>query len=121
MSHQHLILLYVRDPQASAAFYEQLLGTSTQSMFPHYVSFALNEGTALGLWSIAARDFRSGGRGHRGEVAFLVDTPEHVETLYRQWAEHGVRIEQPLHEAVFGLTFVALDLDGHRLRVCLPD
>lgn len=32
-----------------------------------------------------------------------------------------VIIEQPLHEAVFGLTFVASDPDGHRLRVCTPD
>ncbi|KPA91423.1 hypothetical protein PF66_02306 [Pseudomonas asplenii] len=29
-------------------------------------------------------------------------------------------IEQPLHHAAFGLTFVALDPDGYRLRVCLP-
>ncbi|WP_438279737.1 hypothetical protein [Pseudomonas alabamensis] len=30
-------------------------------------------------------------------------------------------IEQPLYEAVFGLTFVAVDPDDHRLRVCMPD
>ncbi|WP_434771811.1 VOC family protein [Pseudomonas entomophila] len=121
MRSQHLILLYVRDPQASCVFYERLLGTSAQSVFPSYVSFALNDGTALGLWSLAARDFRSGGSGHRSEVAFLVETRAQVEALYHQWTERGVRIEQPLHEAVFGLTFVALDLDDHRVRVCLPD
>lgn len=33
----------------------------------------------------------------------------------------GAVVEQPLHHAAFGLTFVALDPDGHRLRVCLPD
>ena len=32
-----------------------------------------------------------------------------------------VAIEQALHVAVFGLTFVATDPDGHRIRVCMPD
>jgi len=121
MSNQHLILLYVNDPQASCAFYERLLGTKAQSVFPNYVSFALGKETALGLWSSAALDFKSGGSGHRSEVAFLVDTRAQVEALYQQWSECGVRIEQPLHEAVFGLTFVAVDLDDHRWRVCMPD
>lgn len=35
--------------------------------------------------------------------------------------ELGVVIEQDLQEAVFGLTFVALDPDGHCIRVCMAD
>lgn len=121
MGSQHLVLLYVNDTQASCAFYERLLGQKAHSVYPSYVSFALSKGMALGLWSISARDFKSGGSGHRGEVAFLVDTRAQVESLYHQWTEQGVPIEQPLHEAVFGLTFVAVDPDDHRLRVCMPD
>lgn len=121
MANPNLFLLYVKDPQQSGAFYERLLDRKPQSAFPSYVSFLLDGGTALGLWSTDAKDYKSGGSGHRSEVAFLVETESQVEDLHRKWATGGVRIEQSLHRAVFGLTFVALDPDGHRLRVCMPD
>jgi hypothetical protein len=44
-----------------------------------------------------------------------------VRALHARWRNAGVQIEQDLQEAVFGLTFVALDPDGHRIRVCTPD
>ncbi|HDS1818028.1 TPA: VOC family protein [Pseudomonas putida] len=121
MKSPNLFLLYVQDPQKSCVFYERLLGRKAQAAFPSYVSFLLDNGTALGLWSTGAKDYKSGGSGNRSEVAFLVKTETQVETLHQQWAAWGVYIEQPLHDAVFGLTFVALDPDGHRLRVCIPD
>lgn len=121
MNHPNLFLLYVQDPQESCAFYERLLGIKPESAFPNYVSFSLDSGVALGLWSTSAQDYRSGGSGHRAEVAFLVETTEQVKALQQQWMDWGVDIEQPLHNVAFGLTFVALDPDGHRLRVCMPD
>ncbi|WP_219995112.1 VOC family protein [Pseudomonas sp. SGAir0191] len=102
-------------------FYERLLGQKAQSEFPSYVSFLLDNGSALGLWSTKAKDYRSGDTGHRSEIAFLVETEAQVKILHQQWSTSGIYIEQPLHHAVFGLTFVALDPDSHRLRVCLPD
>jgi len=44
-----------------------------------------------------------------------------IKSFCNEWKKLGVSIEQDLHEAVFGLTFVALDPDGHRIRVCIPD
>lgn len=54
-------------------------------------------------------------------VLFMVADEDTVQDLRAQWGNLGVEIEQDLHEAVFGLTFVALDPDGHRIRVCIPD
>ncbi len=51
----------------------------------------------------------------------MVSDEQTVRDLHKQWKEFGVTIEQELHEAVFGITFVALDPDGHRIRVCIPD
>jgi len=51
----------------------------------------------------------------------MVSDEQTVRKLRKQWGEVGVAIEQDLHEAVFGLTFVALDPDDHRIRVCMPD
>lgn len=61
------------------------------------------------------------GKGHRSELAFMVPNEEQVHALRNDWKKFGVKIEQDLHEAAFGLTFVALDPNGHRIRVCMPD
>lgn len=51
----------------------------------------------------------------------MVKDDAEVERLHAEWRKAGVPIEQELATAVFGRTFVALDPDGHRLRVCTPD
>lgn len=51
----------------------------------------------------------------------MVSYEKMVRELRQQWGEFNVTIEQDLYKAVFGLTFVALDPDGHRIRVCIPD
>ena len=121
MNVPNLVLLYVEDPVASAGSYERLLGTSPAAVFPTYAAFAFENGLHLGLWSTKARDFVSTGTGHRSELAFMVDDEAKVRALRDAWMADGVEIEQDLAAAVFGLTFVALDPDGHRIRVCLPD
>ncbi|MGO4620248.1 VOC family protein [Ensifer sp. 2YAB10] len=115
------LILYVNDPARSAAFYTDLFGRDSVASFPTYVAFALENGLTFSLWSTAARDFVSSGTGHRSEVAFMVRNDAEVERLYDGWRGQGITIEQELKTAVFGRTFVALDPDGHRLRVCRPD
>lgn len=116
----NLLILYVADPLESASFYEKIIGKPAEG-FPTYQCFEFESGFTLGLWSTGAKNFVSGGDGHRSELAFQVENEEIVKDLYEKWKENGVEIEQDLAEAVFGLTFVALDPDGHRIRVNLPD
>ncbi len=117
----NLFLLYVDDPQASAAFYEEIFGCAPKAAFPTYVAFEFAGGMTVALWSTSARNFVSAGSGHHSEIAFMVADDHAVRALHDRWKSAGVVIEQPLHEAVFGLTFVALDPDSHRIRVCTPD
>lgn len=117
----NLLVLYVTDPAESSFYYERLLGVAPAARFPTYVAFAFNNGLVLGLWSMQAPNFVSGGSGHRSELALMVPNDAEVRRLYGEWQAAGVTIEQPLCEAVFGLTFVATDPDGHRIRVCTPD
>jgi predicted enzyme related to lactoylglutathione lyase len=121
MPTPNLVLLYVKDPLHSAAFYEKLFQQAPEAKFPTYASFAFANGLHVGLWSTAAKNFVSGGSGHRSELAFMLDNEQQVRDLHDTWHKQGVVIEQALHKAVFGLTFVATDPDGHRIRVCLPD
>ena len=118
MNHPNLLLLYVQDPAASSLFYEKLLQKAPVESFPTYVAFELNKGLTLGLWSTQAASFVSSGTGHRSELSFLVDDDAAVDQLYQTWVTAGITIEQEPMTAVFGRTFVALDPDGHRLRVC---
>lgn len=121
MLSPNLILLYVEDPDKSAAFYTRLFGREPLAAFPSYVAYALENGLTFSLWSASAANFVSSGSGHRMEIAFMVSDDGEVERLYTEWRNAGVPIEQDLMTAVFGRTFVALDPDGHRLRVCTPD
>jgi len=117
----NLLLFYVKNPLESALFYEKIFLIKPIASFPTYVAFSFENGFTFSLWSMQAKDFVSSGTGHRSELAFMVDDTHMVLELRKQWGELGVVIEQDLHEAVFGLTFVALDPDGHRIRVCMPD
>jgi len=117
----NLFILYVSDPLSSAPFYETLFGRAPTAAFPTYVAFSFGNGMTVALWSASARDFVSSGTGHRSELCFMVAAADEVAALQERWERAGVVIEQPLHEAVFGPTFVALDPDGHRIRVCMPD
>jgi predicted enzyme related to lactoylglutathione lyase len=121
MQHPNLILFYVEDPLRSAQFYERLLESPPMATFPTYVAFRFQNDLTLGLWSVKAKNFVSGGSGHRAELAFIVPDEAAVRALRERWHNAGVQIEQDLQKAVFGLTFVALDPDGHRIRVCTPD
>lgn len=117
----NLLLFYVQDPLVSAAFYEKIFQIKPAASYPTYVAFSFESGFTFSLWSLQAENFASGGKGHRSELAFMVPNEKEVRELYNKWEKLGVKIEQDLHEATFGLTFVALDPDNHRIRVCIPD
>ena len=117
----NLLLFYVQNPLESALFYEKIFSKKPLVSFPTYVAFSFENGFTFSLWSTQAKNFVSGGTGHRSELSFMVKDEQTVRELRKKWGGMGVTIEQDLHEAVFGLTFVALDPDGHRIRVCMPD
>jgi catechol 2,3-dioxygenase-like lactoylglutathione lyase family enzyme len=120
MGLPHFILLYVDDPQASAAFYARLLDRQPLDSSPNFVMFELAPGLRLGLWARRAvapapRDARD-----TGELAMAVGTAEEVEALCADRRRKGAAILQEPVAKDFGLTFLAADPDGHRLRVFCP-
>jgi catechol 2,3-dioxygenase-like lactoylglutathione lyase family enzyme len=46
-----LVILYVKDASASAAFYADLLGGTPVEATPNFAMFVLSSGVRLGLWS----------------------------------------------------------------------
>jgi len=51
MSDPNFLILYVKSPSASAAFYADLLGKSPVETSATFAMFALDSGVMLGLWA----------------------------------------------------------------------
>jgi catechol 2,3-dioxygenase-like lactoylglutathione lyase family enzyme len=120
MFDPNFILLYVDNPSKSAAFYAELLGHAPVESSPTFALFVLSSGVKLGLWSRHTVEPRATAQGGASELAFTVESAERVRETHAAWAERGLPIAQRPTELDFGHTFVALDPDGHRLRVFAP-
>ena len=112
----HYFLLYVDSPATSANFYSRLLGKPPVELNPTFALFILDNGVKLGLWSRHTVEPAAQLTGGGGEVGFSLADPAAVDALHAQWVERGATITQSPTHLDFGYTFVAEDLDGHRLR-----
>ena len=82
--------------------------------------FALTSGVMLGLW---ARDTVSPvaiGSPSATELAIALANTAAVDAMHEDWQRRNRVIIQAPTDLDFGRTFVALDPDGHRLRVFAP-
>ena len=120
MPDQNFIILYVDNPLHSADFYVRLLKKPPIRTAPNFALFALDSGVMLGMWSkhVVEPDATAAGGG--GEIAFSVSSRDIVGNLFADWVQSGLAILQEPVDMDFGYTFLAIDPDGHRLRVFTP-
>jgi catechol 2,3-dioxygenase-like lactoylglutathione lyase family enzyme len=120
MSNFNFVLLYVENPQASAAFYADLLGRPVIDSRPGFAMLPLSDSVTLGLW--LRKDVEPAAVAPPGgsEVSFTVADAAAVEATCADWKRRGLKIIQQPVQKDFGHTFVATDPDGHRLRVVAP-
>jgi predicted enzyme related to lactoylglutathione lyase len=114
------LLLHVRDHAASAALYHAVLGIPIVQQKADIAILPLRDGVMLGLWSRATVEPESTGQTGASEIAFAVADAAAVEAMHADWSRRGLSIVQTPTLMSFGTTFVALDPDGHRLRVFAP-
>ncbi len=115
------VLLYVDNPASSAVFYADLLAAPIVEQSPTFGMLPLRNGVMLGLWSRGTVEPKSVATSGASEVAFTVADASAVEATYADWQKRGLAIAQAPTRMDFGITFVALDPDGHRLRVFTPE
>ena len=120
MSDPNFLILYVENPTASTAFYGALLGRTAVEASATFAMFALESGMMLGLWARHTVEPAAKSAGGGGEIAFAVEGNAKVDAIHAEWGGRGLPIVQPPSKMDFGYTFVALDPDGHRLRVFAP-
>jgi len=121
MPNFSFVLLYVESPPASAKFYADLLDAPIIDQSPTFAMLPLREGVMLGLWSRSGVEPRASAAAGASEVAFTVENPAAVNDVHADWSKRGLSIAQVPTKMDFGTTFVALDPDGHRLRVFAPE
>jgi catechol 2,3-dioxygenase-like lactoylglutathione lyase family enzyme len=120
MLNADFILLYVDSPAASARFYADLIGSAPLEESPTFAMFALPSGIMLGLWSRHTVEPAATAGAGGAEIAMTVADAAAVDALHLDWLARGLAILQAPTDLDFGRTFVALDPDGHRLRVFAP-
>lgn len=112
-----LVVLYVRDVALSRAFYEKLFGPPLEASG----DFAMFDagGLRLAIWNVAKVE--PAARHAPGGFELCAPVSEaQVSALHAEWAARGVVIAQAPTRLDFGFNFLALDPDGHRLRVFHP-
>lgn len=117
MPEAGFILLFVDSPASSAGFYRALLDQEPIEQSPTFAMFTLRPGLMLGLWSRHTAEPAPGAAPGGCEIAFI--DPD-VDATHADWSARGIAIAQPPCDMDFGRTFLALDPDGHRLRVLAP-
>ena len=120
MTEPNMIILYVTNPTASATFYQNLLGYAPVEASPTFVMFALKSGFMLGLWAKHTVEPVPTSANGASELVFAVENQQTVDQVSKEWKKRGLKIMQSPTTMDFGYTFVAVDLDGHRLRVFSP-
>lgn len=120
MPKPSLTILYVDNPPASAALYERLLGCAPVEVAATFAMLAFPSGVRVGLWLRQSVVPAATAAGCEGEIVFSVESADQVDDTCTQWRAMGLPILQEPAQVDFGRTFVALDPDGHRLRILYP-
>lgn len=110
-------IVYVNDAPAAARFYGGLLGMRPSFETSGYITFDLGPGAQLGLWS-GQFEGLSPEVPRTGEVCLAVEGgADEVNAIFERWKSKGVTMLGEPRDAGFGLTFLAADPDGNRVRV----
>lgn len=117
----HSIIFYVSDVEASTEFYRTILGSGPVETFTGFAIFALSDTVTLGLQAADQIDPKAEPHIGGSELSFSGTDRATVDRIYAEWKARNVPIALEPTELSFGYTFVALDPDGHRLRVCATD
>lgn len=113
-------ILYVTNPTRSALFYRELFGREPVEESPTFAMFVFESGARLALWSSAAVEPAVTQTAGAMELAFALPDDDAVDRLSAEWLARGLILIQAPTKMEFGYTCMALDPDGHRLRLYCP-
>ena len=113
-------ILYVTNPTRSALFYRELFGREPVEESPTFAMFVFESGARLAIWSSATVEPAGTQTAGAMELAFALPDDDAVDRLSAEWLARGLTLIQAPTKMEFGYTCMALDPDGHRLRLYCP-
>jgi catechol 2,3-dioxygenase-like lactoylglutathione lyase family enzyme len=115
-------LFYVSDIARSSAFYTDLFALKPAVASPFYAMFKFDNGFEFAVYDRNKLQPQAGPMSASAELGFTVADLAKLNELHGQWAAKGIPIIMAPTKMYFGgVHFMALDPDGHRLRVATPD
>ena len=111
------IVLYVENVELSMAFYESAFECRPKLLSPTFAVVEFAENVKITLKQTDALTPSSHVRGGGTELSIPAMSRVELDNLFEQWKKLNVVFAQECEESVYGVNFVALDPDGHRLRV----
>ncbi|GKW15460.1 MULTISPECIES: VOC family protein [Pectobacterium] len=115
------VILYVNDVDASTTFYASIFGEGPIEAFPGFSVFSLKDGFILGLQTKHDIEPKPEPAFGGFELCLSDISIEEVDAIYNDFASRNVPMALTPTRLEFGYTFVALDPDGHRIRLCATD
>jgi|SRR5665213_1444711 len=116
------VLFYVNDVARSSAFYSDLFGLKPSVASPFYAMFKFDNGFEFAVYDRNKLQPQAAAMSASAELGFMVADVAALNELHGQWLAKGISIiMEPTKMYFGGIHFMALDPDGHRLRVATPD
>lgn len=115
------IIIYVENVDKSTDFYIKILKSEPIERYLEFSVFALSNDFILGIQAKTGIDPKPQLNFGGFEICMSDISNQDVDDIYEQWCAFGVTFAMKPTQLDFGYTFVALDPDGHRLRVCATD
>lgn len=111
------IVLYVEDVQSSMAFYAKAFSCEPKLLSPTFAALDFASNVKITLKQTDALSPASAVKGGGTELSIPVTDRDAFNALFDNWTKQGIEFCQEREESVYGVNFVAVDPDGHRIRV----
>ncbi|TKF33853.1 glyoxalase [Vibrio kanaloae] len=110
-------VLYVADIHRSMDFYAKAFDCEPKLLSPTFAALDFADNVKITLKQADFLTPASTVKGGGTEISMPLADKETLGNLYQTWAEKGIQFEQVPEESVYGINFLAVDPDGHRIRV----
>ncbi|CAH1603207.1 glyoxalase [Vibrio jasicida] len=110
-------VLYVSNVQKSMEFYAKAFDCKPQLLSPTFAALDFANNVKVTLKQSNELTPTSDVRGGGTELSMPMLDKDTFEKLFADWKAKGIEFAQEIEASVFGFNFVAVDPDGHRIRI----
>ncbi|MDO6686124.1 MULTISPECIES: VOC family protein [unclassified Agarivorans] len=110
-------VLYVSDVQDSMDFYAKAFNCEPSLLSPTFAALDFADNVKITLKQTTDLTPKSEVKGGGTELSMPIADKETFDKLFSTWKSKGIEFAQEIEASVFGFNFVAVDPDGHRIRI----